>query len=47
LLLHFGRPESDITMQDFCDGMALCPVRGHNFINANDYVSRFVEIEFE
>jgi hypothetical protein len=47
LLLHFGRFESHITTQDFCDGMALCPVRGHNVINATDYEFRFVEIEFK
>jgi hypothetical protein len=47
LLLHFGRFETDITMQDFHDRMALCPGRGHNVINATDYEFRFVEIEFK
>jgi hypothetical protein len=47
LLLHLGRFETHITTQDFRDGMALCPVRGHNVINATDYEFRFVEIAFK
>jgi len=41
LLLHFGRFESDITTQDFRDGMALCPGRGHHVVNATGCEFRF------
>jgi hypothetical protein len=33
--------------QYFCDGMARCPGRGHNVIDATDHDFRFVEIEFK
>jgi hypothetical protein len=38
---------ADGSTQDFCDRMALCPVRGHNVTHATDSECRLVEIEFK